>query len=67
MGTKKGQRRKTARRAYSGYEVTYNAGAKRVVLRNKFKTKTQAKAFAQSIKGKQKGGKSRNPRVRKVR
>ena len=68
MGTKKGQRRKTARRAYSGYEVTYNAGGKRLALRRKFKRKSQAKFVAQSIKGKPKaGGKSRNPRVRKVR
>lgn len=72
MGTKKGQRRKTARRAYSGYEVTYNSGAKRMTLRQKFRTKAQAKAVARAIASRQQkaGGKKRlgrNPRVRKVR
>ena len=65
MGTKKGQVRKTARRAYKGYEVTYNAGGKRFALRRKFKTKSDAKRFVKNVTKKK--GANRNPRVRRVR
>ena len=65
LGTKKGQRRKTARRAYSGWEVTAQVTrrGKRAVSQ-KFKTKTAAKKYARTTAKARPGS---NPRVRRVR
>ena len=66
MGTKKGQRRKTARRAYKGYEVTarISRGGKRTVSGQKFRTKSQARKWAKTTAKNRRGS---NPRIRKVR
>ncbi len=66
MGTKKGQRRKTARRAYSGYEVTARISrkGKRAVSGKKFRTKAEARKWAKTTAKNRPGS---NPRVRKVK
>ena len=65
MGTKKGQRRKTGRRAFSGWEVTaqITRSGKRAVSQ-KFKTKTAAKKYARTTAKARPGS---NPRVRRVK
>jgi len=66
MGTKKGQTRKTARRAYKGYEVTaqISRGGKRTVSGQKFRTKAEARKWAKTTAQNRPGS---NPRVRRVR
>jgi len=69
LGTKKGQRRKTARRAYSGWEVTGNKiGRKTRHPIRSFRTKSEANRFIKKqLKTPGYPTRGSNLRVRRVR